>query len=166
LAIGAKLSKSPRRCGAPFPSAVTSRAQACSGASQDRKFLLNLIRCVAPSQHRQTPRSGEPMRLKPLFYGTVLLSVMPFVAVSGVLVGVLRAPKQDGSPNTFIIPSDDGYGLADCLADGSPCGKIVADAWCRAHGYEHARRFRQSNGPSLAMASESAPVASLVECRN
>jgi hypothetical protein len=106
------------------------------------------------------------MRLKPVLYGTVALSVVPFVAVSGVLVGVIRAPKQDGSPNTFTIPSDDGYGLADCLADGRPCGKIVADAWCRAHGYEHARRFGQSKEPSLAMISESAPVASVVECRN
>src|SRR5947209_19421790 len=99
------------------------------------------------------------MRLKPVLYGTVFLSVAPFVAVSGVLLGVVRAPKQDGSPNTFIIPSDDGYGLGDCLAGGRPCGKIVADAWCRAHGYEHAQKFRQPNEPSLAIPSEAPPAA-------
>jgi hypothetical protein len=52
------------------------------------------------------------MRLKPVLYGTVFLSVVPFVAVSGVLVGVVRAPKQDGSPNTFIVPSDEGSDLS------------------------------------------------------
>jgi hypothetical protein len=106
------------------------------------------------------------MRLKAILYGTAFVSVVPFVAVSGVLVGVIGAPKQDGSPNTFIIPSDDGYGLADCLVEGRPCGEIVADAWCRAHGYEHARRLDQPNERAPAIISASAPVASLVECRN
>ena len=36
---------------------------------------------------------------------------------------------------SFLIPANDGYGIADCLAqDGSSCGRIVADAWCQAHG--------------------------------
>jgi len=42
---------------------------------------------------------------------------------------------------TFLIPASEGYGVADCLTGGSECGKIVANAWCEAHGFSRAERF-------------------------
>jgi hypothetical protein len=42
---------------------------------------------------------------------------------------------------TFVIPASDGYGVADCLAHGSECGKVVANAWCEAQGYVLASSF-------------------------
>jgi hypothetical protein len=37
---------------------------------------------------------------------------------------------------TFLIPSSDGYGVADCLTSpGSECGQVVANAWCESQGF-------------------------------
>ncbi len=36
---------------------------------------------------------------------------------------------------TFIVPANDGYGVGDCLASGTSCGRVVADAWCEAQGF-------------------------------
>jgi hypothetical protein len=43
---------------------------------------------------------------------------------------------------TFLIPSSDGYGVADCLATpGNACGQVVANAWCEAQGYAAANSY-------------------------
>jgi hypothetical protein len=44
-----------------------------------------------------------------------------------------RARAAEGS--TFIIAATDGYGVEDCLAERGECGRVVADAWCEAHGH-------------------------------
>jgi hypothetical protein len=36
--------------------------------------------------------------------------------------------------HSFIISATEGYGLEDCLGEGGDCGRVVADAWCEAHG--------------------------------
>lgn len=41
----------------------------------------------------------------------------------------------------YAIAANDGYGLQECLAGGTDCGQVVADAWCEAHGLGHALRF-------------------------
>ena len=50
---------------------------------------------------------------------------------------------QAGGP-TFVIPANDGYGIGECVESGSPCGKVVADAWCEAQGF----RRSASIGPA------------------
>lgn len=43
---------------------------------------------------------------------------------------------------TFLIPSSDGYGVADCLtAPGSECGQVVANAWCESQGFASAGSY-------------------------
>lgn len=43
---------------------------------------------------------------------------------------------------TFLIPSSDGYGVADCLTSpGSECGQVVANAWCEAQGFASAGSY-------------------------
>jgi len=67
------------------------------------------------------------------------------------------------SERSFLVPANDGYGIADCLAEGASCGKIVADAWCQAKGLGKAIGF----GPvdpadvtaSVKTAQASAPAA-------
>lgn len=70
-----------------------------------------------------------------------------FVAVAAIpFVVVPTAPskaKGEG-PATFLIPAEDGYGLGDCLATGAECGRVVASAWCQAHGYKVAVSFGRS----------------------
>lgn len=45
------------------------------------------------------------------------------------------------APATFVVPANDGYGVAGCLVNGGDCGTIVANAWCEAHGFRRAESF-------------------------
>lgn len=43
---------------------------------------------------------------------------------------------------TFLIPTSDGYGVADCLTSaGSECGQVVANAWCESQGFASANSY-------------------------
>ncbi len=68
------------------------------------------------------------------------LSILTLTAASFVVLpnGTSRANVVNAS---FLIPASDGYGVADCLTGGNECGKIVANAWCEAHGFRRAETF-------------------------
>lgn len=58
-----------------------------------------------------------------------------FAALS-VAAAMTLAPSQTKAAGpTFVIPANDGYGIAECVESASPCGKVVADAWCEAQGF-------------------------------
>lgn len=64
---------------------------------------------------------------------------------------------------TFIVPANDGYGIADCVASG--CGQVVADAWCEAQGFAASESF----GPAEvevtgSIATGTRPIS--VTCKN
>jgi hypothetical protein len=62
--------------------------------------------------------------------------------LSAILVAfALKIPAKAGESRTLIIPSNDGYGFEECLKAGSPCGMVVADAWCKAHGFAASKAF-------------------------
>ncbi len=61
--------------------------------------------------------------------------VLGVVASSGFL-GKAAAESHD-----FVIAANDGYGVQECLAEAGPCGQVVADAWCEAHGLGRALRY-------------------------
>lgn len=63
-------------------------------------------------------------------------------AFCGVLAlgSIALAQSRPAEGKLFFIPESSGYGITECFAPGASCGKIVADAWCEAHG----------RGPSLA----------------
>jgi hypothetical protein len=67
------------------------------------------------------------------FAGALMLS---FVVIPS---GPLRASAEKSA--TFLIPASDGYGIAHCLVSESPCGEVVANAWCEAHGYARAESY-------------------------
>lgn len=60
--------------------------------------------------------------------------------VFGLSSGVRAEVLALGGDN-FIVKSDDGYGLGECIRSGDDCAKIVADAWCSAHGHGSAKSF-------------------------
>ncbi len=72
------------------------------------------------------------------------LSMLAVAAASFVVLpnGASRADVMNA---TFLIPASDGYGVADCLVGRNDCGRIVANAWCEAHGFSRAGSF----GPAL-----------------
>lgn len=65
------------------------------------------------------------------------VTVLPALVAALCLAGAARA---SGS-HDYEIAANDGYGLEDCLAAGSDCGQVVADAWCEAHGHGHALAY-------------------------
>jgi hypothetical protein len=75
------------------------------------------------------------------------IAVFSFVSILTLTAASLVAmPNGTSQANavvnaTFLIPASDGYGVADCLSGETECGRIVANAWCEAHGFSRADRF-------------------------
>ena len=63
---------------------------------------------------------------------------MPYVSSSALailLCGALAAlPARAAGHRTYLIPESDGYGIAECFTGERGCARVVADAWCEAHG--------------------------------
>lgn len=66
--------------------------------------------------------------------------VLPLLGAAMAGLGPTSAARAD-SAHEYVVAANDGYGLEDCLAVGSECGHVVADAWCEAHGHGHALAF-------------------------
>ena len=68
------------------------------------------------------------------------------LAALGIASAATIAPvtSTQAAEPTFVIPVNDGYGIGECVATGSPCTKVVADAWCEAQGF----RRSASVGPA------------------
>jgi hypothetical protein len=60
----------------------------------------------------------------------------------------------NGPDATFLIPASDGYGVADCLMGKAECGKVVANAWCEAHGFSGAQSFGPAAPQEMTSAVE------------
>jgi hypothetical protein len=62
--------------------------------------------------------------------------------LGGILAAfALEMPARADDSRTLIIPPNDGYGFEECLKPGSQCGLVVADAWCKAHGFAGSNGF-------------------------
>ncbi|MGH6834710.1 MAG: hypothetical protein ACREC9_03985 [Methylocella sp.] len=62
--------------------------------------------------------------------------------LGGILAAfALKIPAGADESRTLIIPPNDGYGFEECLKPGSQCGLVVADAWCKAHGFAGSTSF-------------------------
>ena len=85
-------------------------------------------------------------------FAGVSVIVLPLVAAA--LAGGFGSARAD-EVKDYVIASNDGYGLQECLGAGGECGQVVADAWCEAHGHGHALSF----GPRGAMAGGATRVA-------
>lgn len=70
------------------------------------------------------------------------LSSILFSLAALALAGFACPALAEGSgSHDYEIAANDGYGLEDCLSTGGECGRVVADAWCEAHGHGHALSF-------------------------
>jgi hypothetical protein len=55
---------------------------------------------------------------------------------------VSAAPRASGlGEGVYLVPANDGYGIADCISEKRACGKTVAETWCQTHGYRTALNF-------------------------
>jgi hypothetical protein len=74
----------------------------------------------------------------------VFSAVMARIVALGALVWalpVMAAPNSVSPDGVYLIPANDGYGVAECITSKRSCGRIVADAWCQNHGYKTALSF-------------------------
>jgi hypothetical protein len=69
---------------------------------------------------------------------------------------VRRVKRKPSRGHAFIIAATDGYGVEDCLAEGGECGRVVADAWCEAHGHGAAISFGLADDVTGAIAVSAA----------
>jgi hypothetical protein len=85
------------------------------------------------------------------------------LAILSILVAVVAyaAPidgGRAGEAHSFIIAANDGYGIQDCLGEGGECGRVVADAWCEAHGHGAALAFGRADDGAGAISVAATPA--------
>ncbi len=80
-------------------------------------------------------------------FARVDLEVLPPLIVPLLATFLLLAAGAGGAraANTFVISDNEGYGIMDCVTDGKSCGRVVADAWCEAHGHGPAKSFGRAS---------------------
>jgi hypothetical protein len=78
-----------------------------------------------------------PRVLIPLLGGLFVLSA--------IHSGVRAAPAPASAPKSIIVSAADGYGVNECIKTGDECARIVADAWCEAHGHGAAKAFGRAD---------------------
>jgi hypothetical protein len=67
--------------------------------------------------------------------------IVPYFMVVALSAGCAARGQAAEAGNSFVVVAADGYGVEDCLAEGEECGRVVADAWCEAHGHGPAISF-------------------------
>ncbi len=82
----------------------------------------------------------------------------PMPSILLTLVGLALSPATIESGwaaagHSFIIAGNDGYGIQDCLGEGGECGRLVADAWCEAHGHRAALSFGRADDVTGAISA-------------
>lgn len=88
-----------------------------------------------------------------------------FLALSLLGVASVTGPARAQASHDYEIAANDGYGLEDCLAGGAECGRVVADAWCEAHGHGHALAYGLSSAMTgLATHVSTADEAYVIKC--
>jgi len=98
-------------------------------------------------------------------------AVLAAAAVSFMSVSGSRQTVASPHEAVFIVPTGDGYGVAECLTSGSECGQLVADAWCAGQGYTlavgfgHAAREDLTGSVAKASATRSLDEPVAVTCR-
>jgi hypothetical protein len=102
------------------------------------------------------------------FFPHILIPLIGGLFVIAALHSAARAESSVGSmgPNSFIVSGDDGYGMKDCIRGGEECAKIVADAWCEAHGHGAARAYGRAGDITASIqksAATSAPASRIAD---
>ena len=97
----------------------------------------------------------------------VLSAIVPLL-LSLPLAAIPAGPGQAASGHSFIISAADGYGVQDCLGEGGECGRIVADAWCEAHGHGAAISYGRAEDVtgviSLANSADKTQTPYVITC--
>ncbi|MFO1136605.1 MAG: hypothetical protein U1E30_15615 [Rhodoblastus sp.] len=100
-------------------------------------IVSSLVMTFVEFEHRVLPRIILP-----------LMAGLALVAIAG------RSQVQAADRNSFVINDNEGYGITECLTNGSACGRVVADAWCEAHGHGVAVAFGRADDVTGAVKAD------------
>lgn len=67
-------------------------------------------------------------------YRKLLQFALTLAAALLVLTATRFPAHAQVDRHMIVIPASDGYGFDDCLGANKSCGRVIADAWCEAHG--------------------------------
>ena len=103
-------------------------------------------------------------------YRKIIQIALPFAAAF-VALAASRVPSQAQSAHMLVIPASDGYGFDDCLVGNKPCGRVIADAWCEAHGMSASTSFGRADDITASIGTVSTvakvePGAFIVNCKD
>ena len=89
-----------------------------------------------------------------------LLGLASSTLIAAALTLMPVDTPQAASRGTFVIPANDGYGVADCLMTGGECSASVANAWCQANGFGRAAAYGPVAREEITGSIETANVRS------
>lgn len=88
----------------------------------------------------------------------ILLPLLGGLFVLAAVQGAARAESSQPAGG-YIVSVADGYGVNDCIRSGEDCAKIVADAWCGAHGHGDARAYGPASDITASVVRTSGGVS-------
>lgn len=65
-----------------------------------------------------------------------------------MLALTIVATSANAQLRTFQAPRHGGYAISYCGAEATSCGEVVATAWCRSQGYDHAQEWAARTEPT------------------
>jgi hypothetical protein len=71
--------------------------------------------------------------------------------------------------SSAVLGASSGYGIDECLANGEPCGTLVATSWCLSNGYKRligfhdARADEMTGAPGALVVGESGGAV-IIDC--
>ena len=92
---------------------------------------------------------------------------LPFLALLAACT-LAPLPGEAQQKNRFLVPGNDGYGIAECLAEGGACGQAVADSYCEAQGFKAGALSYGDAGAEVTASTVKRgprPAAFAIECR-
>jgi hypothetical protein len=92
--------------------------------------------------------------------------VLPLAAVL-IAWAAVRGPANAAESRSFVIAAqDDGYGVSECVASRTECGRIIADAWCAGLGLGKATAFGSADdvtgSTDVKLAASAPPHGSVI----
>jgi hypothetical protein len=116
-----------------------------------RKLEHKINSSFTPPAHiradNRTSRA-EAMKFREFEHDVLPRILIPLLGGLFVLCAIhtgARAAAPASAPKSFIVSAADGYGVNECIKTGDECARIVADAWCEAHGYGAAKAFGRAD---------------------
>jgi len=101
-----------------------------------------------------------------------IIQIVATGAAAALALTASKLPTRAQTNHMLVIPASDGYGFDDCLAGNKACGRVIADAWCEAHGMAASISFGRSDDVTAstlktdAKAGKIEPGSFIVNCKD